>query len=158
MSRTRDPFANFERMRRQIDELFGDAWTRAGLSQRRTGFRPRVDVYYTDSGERPVAVIKADLAGVAAGDLSIEMHGRTLVISGERKARDAEGRVYQQIEVESGHFKREIELGAEVIAEEAQATYDDGMLRIEVPIATPSEGRQVPITDPPDPRDEKPPQ
>ena len=149
MSRTRDPFANFERMRRQIDELFGDAWTRAGLSQRRTGFRPRVDVYYSDSGDRPKAVIKADLAGVTADDLNIEVRGRTIVISGERKARDAEGRVYQQLEIESGPFQREIQLGAEVIAEEARATYEDGVLCIEVPLA--GESRQVPITDPPGP-------
>ena len=148
MSRTRDPFANFERMRRQIDELFGDAWTRAGLSQRHTGFRPRVDVYYSDSGDRPVAVIKADLAGVATDDLSIEVRGRMLVISGERKARDAEGRVYQQIEIESGPFQREIQLGVDVVADEARATYDDGILRVEIPLATPGEGRQVPITDP----------
>ena len=145
MSRTRDPFANFERMRRQIDELFGDVWTRAGLAQQRAGFRPRVDVYYCGE-DRAKAVIKADLAGVSAGDISIEIHGRTLVISGERKARDAEGRVYQQIEVESGPFQREIQLGAEVLAEEARATYEDGILRIEVPLAAPGEGRNVPIS------------
>jgi HSP20 family protein len=150
MSRTRDPFANFERMRRQIDELFGDAWTRAGLAQRRTGFRPRVDVYYSDSADdRPKAVIKADLAGVASGDVSIEVRGHTLVITGERKARDAEGRVYQQIEIESGPFRREIQLGVEVVAEEARATYEDGILRVEVPLATPDQGRQVPISDRP---------
>jgi HSP20 family protein len=147
MSRTRDPFANFERMRRQIDELFGDAWTRAGLSpELRAGFRPRVDVYYCGE-ERPKAVIKADLAGVSADDLNIEVRGRTLVITGERKARDSEGRVYQQIEVESGPFRREIQLGVEVIAEEARATYEDGILRVEVPLAAPGEGRQVPITE-----------
>jgi HSP20 family protein len=150
MSRTRDPFANFERMRRQIDELFGDAWSRAGLAQRRTGFRPRVDVYYQDSGDdRPKAMIKADLSGVATEDLSIEVRGRTLVISGERKARDAEGRVYQQIEIESGPFRREIQLGVEVVAEQARATYEDGILWVEVPLATPGQGRQVPIDGPP---------
>jgi HSP20 family protein len=145
MSRTRDPFANFDRMRRQIDELFGDAWSRTGLAQRRTGFRPRVDVYYCGT-ERPKAVIKADLAGISAEDVSIEIHGRTLVISGERKARDAEGRVYQQVEIESGPFQREIQLGAEVVAEDARATYEDGVLRVEVPLASPGEGRQVPIS------------
>jgi HSP20 family protein len=148
MSRTRDPFANFERMRRQIDELFGDAWTRAGLAQRRPGFRPRVDVYYSDTGDRPRAVIKVDLAGVATEDLSIEVRGRTLVISGERKARETEGRVYQQLEIESGPFQREIQLGVEVQAEQARATYEDGVLRVEVPLAAPAAGRQVPIDDP----------
>jgi HSP20 family protein len=146
MSRTRDPFSNFDRMRRQIDELFGDAWTRAGLApQRRAGFRPRVDVYYCGT-ERPKAVVKADLAGISAEDVSIEIRGRSLVISGERKARDAEGRVYQQVEIESGPFQREIQLGAEVVAEEARATYEDGILRVEVPLATPGEGRQIPIS------------
>jgi HSP20 family protein len=146
MSRTRDPFANFDRMRRQIDELFGDAWTRAGLApQRRAGFRPRVDVYYCGT-ERPKAVVKADLAGLSADEVNIEIRGRMLVISGERKARDAEGRVYQQVEIESGAFQREIQLGVEVLAEEAQATYEDGILRVEVPLATPDEGRQVPIS------------
>jgi len=43
MSRQRDPFANFDRVRRQIDELFGDVWTRTGLSHPRpAGFTPRV--------------------------------------------------------------------------------------------------------------------
>jgi HSP20 family protein len=148
MARTRDPFANFDRMRRQIDELFGDVWSRAGLApQRRGAFRPRVDVYYCGE-ERPVAVIKADLAGIDAENLSIEVRGRTLVITGERKARDAEGRVYQQIEVESGPFEREIQLGVDVLADQARATYEDGMLRVEIPLAAPGETRQVPLKDP----------
>ena len=145
MSRQRDPFANFDRVRRQIDELFGDVWTRTGLSQsRRVGFTPRVDVYY--SGDPPKAVIKADLAGIDSDDLNIEVKGRVLVISGERKARDTEGRVYQQIEVEHGRFHREIQLGVDVDAGSARATYDDGILRIELPVAEPSEARNVPIS------------
>ena len=40
MTRQRDPFANFDRMRRQIDELFGDVWTRAGLSPHRRALQP----------------------------------------------------------------------------------------------------------------------
>jgi HSP20 family protein len=146
VSRTRDPFSNFDRMRRQIDELFGDAWTRAGLApQRRAGFRPRVDVYYCDD-ERPKAVIKADLAGVSAEDLSIEVRGRTLVITGARRSRDAEGRVYQQIEIESGPFQREIQLGVEVLADQARASYEDGILRVEIPLVTEAESRRVPIS------------
>jgi HSP20 family protein len=145
MARTRDPFANFDRMRRQIDELFGDAWGRAGLgTPRRVGFRPRVDVYYCGD-DRPLAVIKADLAGIDSEHLSIEVRGRTVVISGDRQARDAEGRVYQQIEVESGPFLREIQLGADVVAEQARATYEDGVLRVEIPLAAPEEARQVQI-------------
>ena len=102
MSPPRDPFSNFDRMRRQIDELFGDVWSRAGISPNRRAFSPRVDVYYY--GDPPKAVIKADLAGVDPNEVNLEVRGRVLVISGERKARDTEGRVYQQIEI--GHAPR----------------------------------------------------
>jgi HSP20 family protein len=147
MAKQRDLFANFERMRREIDELFGDVWTRAGLAPRqRVGFRPRVDVYYC--GDPSIAVVKADLAGVDINDVSLEVRGRTLIISGERKTRDTEGRVYQQIEVEQGPFVREIQLGVDVDAERARATYEDGILRIRLPIAEAAEEpRQVEIAD-----------
>jgi HSP20 family protein len=144
MTRQRDPFSNFDRMRRQIDELFGDVWTRAGLSPHRRAFSPRVDVYY--SGDPPKAIVKADLAGVAIDDVSLEVRGRVLVISGERKARETEGRVYQQLEIEHGPFRREIQLGTDVAADQARATYDDGILRVELPISDSQETRNVPIS------------
>jgi HSP20 family protein len=143
----RDPFANFERMRRQIDELFGDFWERAGLGSRGAGFRPNVDVYYC--GDPPVAVIKVDLAGVSVDDVHLEARGRTLVLTGERKLRDAEGRAYQQIEIETGHFERHVELGVDVDAEKARATYDDGILRVELPVAQRGRSTGVPIAGPP---------
>src|SRR4030095_3520441 len=136
MAKQRDLFANFERMRREIDELFGDVWTRAGLSPReRAAFPPRCDVYYC--GDPSVAVVKADLPGVDIKHVSLEVRGRTLIISGERTASDTEGRVYQQIEIEQGPFVREIQLGMEVDAERAKASYEDGILRVRLPIAPP---------------------
>ena len=147
MPKQRDPFANVERMRRELGELFDDVWTRARLSPRqRVGFRPRVDVYY--SGDRARAVVKADLSGVRIDDVSLEVRGRTLLITGERKPSDTEGRVYQQIEIEHGPFEREVQLGADVEAEKARATYEDGILRVELPIVVPgAKARKVPIAD-----------
>jgi HSP20 family protein len=139
----RDPFANFERMRRQIDELFGDFWERAGLGPRHAGFRPAADVYYC--GDPPLVIIKVDLAGVAADDVHLEARGRTLVITGERRLRDAEGRAYQQIEIETGPFERRIELSVDVEPQRARATYDDGILRIELPVLRHDRSTEVPI-------------
>jgi HSP20 family protein len=138
----RDLFANFERMRREIDELFGDVFERTGFRGR--GFSPSVDVYYTD--DPPRAVVKADLAGVLIEDVALEIRGRQLLIAGERRAEQAEGRLFQQIEIEHGPFRRSVELGADVVAEEAKASYDDGILVVEVPLAQRDErSRRVPI-------------
>jgi HSP20 family protein len=143
VSSQRDLFANFDRMRREIDELFGDVFERqTGLRGR--GFSPSVDVYYTDSPPR--AVVKADLSGIDITDVALEIRGRQLLIAGERRPAEAAGRLYQQIEIEHGPFRRLVELGAEVVAEAARASYEDGMLEVEIPLARPEQSvRRVPI-------------
>jgi HSP20 family protein len=138
----RDKFSNLERMRREIDDLFDDVWARAGFPRRhRAAFRPRVDVYYC--GKPSKAIVTVELAGVDADSVNLELRGRTLIVSGARKPSETEGRVYQQLEIERGEFAREISLGADVDAERAHATYEDGILRIELPILAPKRPRKV---------------
>jgi HSP20 family protein len=145
MTPDREKFSSLERMRREIDDLFDDVWARAGFPRgRQPGFRPRVDVYYC--GDPPKAIVKADLSGVNPGEVQLEVRGRTLILSGERKARETEGRVYQQVEIEHGRFVREISLGSDVDAEAAQATYEDGILRVELPLVTAQSSRRVPVS------------
>ena len=141
----RDLFANFARMRREMDQMLGDSWGRGGyVSRRTTGFSPNVDVYYCGDPQR--AVVKVDLAGVDLGEVSIEVSGRRLAIVGGRPVQETEGRVYQQVEIPSGPFRRIVELQVEVDADRAKATYEDGVLRIDLPLRDPADTtRQVPI-------------
>src|SRR5947209_4070119 len=142
----RDPdlFANFDRMRREMDELFGDVFDRSRLSRGRTGFSPAVDVVYT--ADPPRAIVTAELAGVSLENLDLEISGRKLILSGNRESAEREGELYQQIEIERGPFRRIVELGADVIGEEAKASYEDGILRVELPLAhTQPEARAVRI-------------
>jgi HSP20 family protein len=142
--RDRDLFANFDRMRREMDELFGDVLQRSGLARRRVGFSPAVDVVY--SGDPPRAIVTAELAGVTLDHLELEIRGRQLIVSGTRGPAQIEGELYQQIEIERGAFRRTIELGAEVVGEEATASYEDGMLRVELPLVRePGRLRTVPL-------------
>jgi HSP20 family protein len=145
MARERDPFANFERMRREMDELFGDVFERTGLApRRRGGFSPAVDVFYED--DPPRAVIHAELAGIDPDELTLEIEGRELVLAGHRRPAESEGRVYQQLEIDFGPFRRVIGLGADVVEDDARATYRDGILRIELPLVrTEARPRAVPI-------------
>ena len=139
----RDLFANFDRMRREIDELFGDVFDRS-LTTGRRQFSPHVDVYYC--GQPPRAIVKVELAGVDLGDVSLEIRGRQLMIEGQRRAQESEGRLYQQIEIHHGPFRRVVELGADVEADRAAATYEDGILRIEIPLVEQAdETRRIPI-------------
>lgn len=140
----RDLFANFDRMRREVDELFGDVIERTGLSRRRSGFSPAVDVVYTS--DPALAVVTAELAGIVADELELEIVGRKLILSGRRNPAAVDGDVYQQVEIERGPFRRAIELGADVDADRARARYQDGMLRVELPlIVGEARARAVPI-------------
>ena len=145
MGNQRDLLVNFERMWREMDELLGDpfAGKRTGVARAATGFSPRVDVYYCGDNE-PKAIVKVELAGVDIESVSLEVSGRELVISGERAVAETEGRVYQQVEIEAGPFRRTVALGADVVSERARASYDDGILRVELPLAG-QVTRRVPI-------------
>ena len=124
--RAGDVFANFERMRREIDELFGDVFERSGIRARTAASSPAWTS--TTAATRRRAIVKAEIAGVDIGEVDVEIRGRQLVLTGERRPPEAEGRLYQQIEIEHGPFRRVVELGADVVAEEARATYEDGIL------------------------------
>ena len=129
-------------MRREIDQLFGDVFERTGFRGR--GFSPSVDIFYRE--DPPRAVVRADLAGVLIEDVALEIRGRQLLIAGERRAEEGDGCLYQQIEIEHGPFRRSVELGADVVADEARASYEDGILVVEVPLAPREEtARRVPI-------------
>src|SRR6476469_1569218 len=101
----------------------GDSWSRATyVSRRASGFSPNVNVYYC--GEPQRAIVKVDLSGVELDEIGIEVSGRHLAIVGERPVQETEGRVYQQVEIPSGPFRRIVEFQVEVDAERAKATYE----------------------------------
>lgn len=149
----RDLFANFARMRREMDEMLSGTWGRATyISRRSSGFSPSVDVYY--SGDPQRAVVKCDLAGIDLASVGIEVSGRQLTIIGERPVQETEGRVYQQVEIPTGPFRHVVELQVDVDPDRARATYDDGVLRVELPLRDEAEvTRRVPVDRSPEARE-----
>ena len=113
----RDLFANFERMRREMDELFGDVFDRTGLAP--TPARRLLPRGRRLLRGRPAARGRPRRARRASTPTrsALEIEGRELVIAGHRRPADAEGRVYQQLEIDFGPFRRVIPLGADVVAD-----------------------------------------
>jgi HSP20 family protein len=138
MRPSRDLFENFERMQREVDELLG------GRRRARAGYVPAVDVFYV--GDPPRAVVQVELPGVDPDEVSVEVRGRELLLTGLRRPPKAEGRLYQQVEMGHGAFRRVVPLGADVVADESEANYRDGILEITLPLARADvRRRRVPI-------------
>ena len=128
----------------EIEELFSELWHVPRFAGMRRGFRPMVDSYRTDDPAELTVIV--EVPGIDPKSLTIVVSERTLAVSGERVRDRSDGRVYQQMEIEYGPFQRQVDLGVAVDSSRATATYEAGMLRIELPLArsTPP-GRRVPI-------------
>jgi HSP20 family protein len=116
------------------------------FGRRRAAFAPAVDVFY--EGDPPRAVVHVELPGVDPDDVTVEVLGRELLLAGIRRPPRAEGRLYQQIEIEHGAFRRVIPLGADADASQTTASYRDGILEVTLPLLAPEERtRKVPIAE-----------
>ncbi|MFL5930094.1 MAG: Hsp20/alpha crystallin family protein [Gaiellaceae bacterium] len=116
-----------------IDELFADLWQVSRISGLRRGFRPQVDSFRTE--EPPSYTVLVDIAGIDPEKVNVTAVDGALFIGGERPREVCEGRVYHQIEIEHGPFERVVRLPEDADLRRAEARYDRGLLRIEIPIA-----------------------
>jgi HSP20 family protein len=125
---------DIDRLHDEIEELFSDLWQVPRFAGLRHGFRPQVDCFRTDTPPRLTVVV--ELPGIDSENVNISATPRALVITGERPRPKGSGRVYQQAEIDYGPFQRQIPLGEEVDTAGATATFERGLLTIELPIAT----------------------
>ncbi len=109
-----------------------ELWGPARFSGRRRGFEPQCDCYRTD--DPPALHLLLELPGVEPHAVRIVASGTALVVSGVRERPHPAGARYHQVEIEYGPFERRIELAEDVDADAATATYEAGMLRVEVPL------------------------
>ncbi|MEJ2597158.1 MAG: Hsp20/alpha crystallin family protein [Anaerolineales bacterium] len=100
-------------------------------------WRPPTDVFEIEQAY----VVRVEVAGMKEDDFTIELDQNVLSIHGVR-ADLPERRAYHQMEIYFGEFGIEMELPGTVIANQVQATYQDGFLRVILPKARP---RQVQI-------------
>lgn len=81
-------------------------------------------------------VVRLEVPGMDKNDLDIEVQDGALIVHGEKRfeQEDTEGR-YRVLQCAYGSFRRVVPLPVAVLADQAQATYRNGVLRIELPKA-----------------------
>lgn len=123
---------NPDRLQREMEEVFRALLpTRRSVHVRSQGaWRPPLEVYETEQS----LVILAELAGIDEDDLNIVADSGMVSIRGQRRdRRQAEQRRYREIGIAYGEFVADVFLPFPVNIDRADAEYDKGLLRIELP-------------------------
>ena len=142
-----NPFAEFERLTTEIEEMFFRFYGGPRLRIMKGGaFQPLADVFYLKKSH--TVIVKLELPGIVPDDVRLTVQDKTLIVEGSRIDTDNEGeKVYQQMEIDYGHFKRKIMLPVAVDVKKSKAAYKDGFLTLELPVAErTSSAIKVPIS------------
>jgi HSP20 family protein len=138
------PFALMRRMEEDMARLWGDFFGGRGIPTLwgARAFGPKVDVYETDDA----VGVKAELPGVDPKDVEINATEDAITLTGEtRREEEIEEEGYHRSERSFGRFHRQIDLPAAVKADQAKATFKNGVLEITLPKAEAAKPRTVKV-------------
>jgi len=112
---------------------------------RATAWRPAIDISHQE-GQFSVS---ADIPGLKPEDIKLEVTDQDLIIRGERKKEQTEERRgFYRSERSYGQFYRRIPLPEGANPDQAKASFTNGELRINIPVAEPKrQHREIKITE-----------
>ena len=132
-----DPFRELadlqERLRRAFgenEELYTGAWV------------PPVDIYET----KDKLVLKAELPGFREDQIRLRFDDGVLTLDGERKLEKETGdETYHRVERSYGNFQRAFTLPASIAADGISASFENGILTVELPKRNETKPKQIKI-------------
>jgi HSP20 family protein len=139
-----EPLRELASIQNEMNRLFGTVFDAPSPSNGNTLRRwmPAMDLVETEEQ----FVLRADLPGLAEGDVSIEVEDNVLTVSGERKAEhETTKEGYHRVERAFGSFARSLTLPEGVDAEAVTANFDRGVLEIRIPKPEQRKPRKISI-------------
>lgn len=125
-ARAWDPFSELDRLHRQLSDYL-DSWRQLPSLLGDT-FTPLADIEETPDAYQ----VEIELPGVKKADLDIEIAGRRLTVTGERKERERVG-ILRKRERTVGRFRYEVTLPGDVDDAGVEAHLEEGVLVVSVP-------------------------
>ncbi len=137
------PLGTLSSSRRDLDRL----WNRFFRETPSMGtfteeWLPSVDISET----RKNFIVKAELPGLDAKDVSVSLSGDLLIIKGEKKREEEEkDEHHHHIERYSGSFQRSFQLPTSVKGDKVEAHFEKGVLKVSIPKAEEAEKKEIEI-------------
>jgi HSP20 family protein len=124
-----DPFREMRSLQDEVNRLFASSFSRGGGESdlMRGAWSPQVDIFEN----KDQIVLEAELPGMKPEDVNISIENNVLTIHGERKfEKKDEGDNFHRVERSYGSFTRSFTLPPTVSSENAQAEFENGVLRL----------------------------
>jgi len=91
-------------------------------------------------------IVKAELPGINKEDIKVSVTDNTLTLSGERRfEREGREKAYRHYERAYGKFQRAFTLPSQVNSEQIKASYNAGILEIDIPKSETGKAREIEI-------------
>jgi HSP20 family protein len=138
-----DPFRELSSIQNELNRLFGRTFSAEGGEAREAAaWVPAIDVAETQDR----FVITAELPGVEPDDVDISVENSVLTLRGDRRFyRETKEDDFHRIERRFGNFARSITLPSTADPQGIKASFDAGVLTIEVPKKEEAKPRKIQI-------------
>jgi HSP20 family protein len=138
-----EPVGELNTIQNEMNRLFNTFFEQpAGRGGGERRWVPAMDLVESDDHY----VLRADLAGVREDDVTVQLEGDVLTISGQRAAEHGSERGYHRLERAFGAFSRSLTLPAGVDPADVQARFDHGVLEVMIAKPEQKKPRRVQIT------------
>jgi len=139
---TFSPWRDLEEVSNRLARMFEDTPLSTGTNG--GTWIPAVNVEET----KDELLLSAELPGMTHDNIAIDLENNVLTISGEKTEERTEGdeeRRYHLWERRYGNFQRSFTLPRTVKAEDIQASFDNGILRVRMPKVAEAKGRKIEV-------------
>ena len=143
MAMTRwDPFRDLMGIQTELNRLFGRTYAGGESAGGNGDWIPALDIY--EGKDR--YVITVELPGVEPADVDISVEDSTLAIRGERKFyQEVDEDSFHRVERRYGAFSRSLSLPQTANADAIEASFDRGVLTVEIPKAEEAKPKKISI-------------
>ena len=133
-----DVFSPFFAFSRRFNDLLSEGTAENGVRM----LVPATDVAETEDGLQ----ISVELPGLKKEDVKLRIENGVLTLSGEKSTQKEEKKTELHcVERRFGAFRRQISLPSQVDAGKAKASFEDGVLTIEIPKLEAAKPRELQI-------------
>jgi HSP20 family protein len=137
-----NPFEEMERMSRQLNLLTNAMFGSAGVPFSPSGVFPAVNI--TEDVNK--YYVRAELPGLKTDEINLQVSGRNLSISGERKIQSEEKNAkYHRREREEGRFSRIIGFPGDINADNVEAHMVNGVLTVAIAKSEAAKPKQIAV-------------